>query len=43
MNFMDFTISNINDWNWGDLGNLIGNEAVPSIHPHMQGPPQGPS
>jgi hypothetical protein len=42
-NFMDFTISNINDWNWGDLGNLIGSEAVPNIHPHMQGPPQGPS
>jgi hypothetical protein len=43
MNFMDFTISNINDWNWGvDLGNLIGPDGVPNIHPHMQGPPQGP-
>jgi hypothetical protein len=45
MNFMDFTISNINEWNWGDLGNLIGNEAAPSIHPHMHappGPPPGP-
>jgi hypothetical protein len=42
MNFMDFTISNINDWNWGDLGNLIGNEGVPNIHPHMPGPSQGP-
>jgi hypothetical protein len=43
MNFMDFTISNINDWNWGDLGNLIGSEQA--IHPHMhapQGPSQGP-
>jgi hypothetical protein len=42
MNFMDFTISNINDWNWGDLGNLIGNEGVPNIHPHLPGPSQGP-
>lgn len=45
MNFMDFTISNINDWNWGDLGNLIGSEQVPANHPHMHashGPPQGP-
>ncbi|OAL06867.1 hypothetical protein IQ06DRAFT_371979 [Phaeosphaeriaceae sp. SRC1lsM3a] len=44
MNFMDFTISNINEWNWGDLGNLIGHEGVqvPNVHPHMPGPPQGP-
>ncbi|KAH7069462.1 fungal-specific transcription factor domain-containing protein [Paraphoma chrysanthemicola] len=40
MDFMDFTISNINDWNWGDLGNLIGDTAVPAVHPHM--PPPGP-
>jgi hypothetical protein len=26
MNFMDFTINNIHDWNWGDLGSLLGNE-----------------
>ncbi|KAH8726261.1 fungal-specific transcription factor domain-containing protein [Phaeosphaeriaceae sp. PMI808] len=42
MNFMDFTIHNINDWNWGDLGNLIGNEAVPNIHSHMHPPPGHP-
>jgi hypothetical protein len=50
MNFMDFTISNINDWNWGDLGNLVDPQSVPGIpphphpHPHMHappGPPQG--
>lgn len=33
MSFMDFTINNISDWNWGDLGSLLGNEGVP---------PQGP-
>ncbi|KAF2787621.1 hypothetical protein K505DRAFT_257310 [Melanomma pulvis-pyrius CBS 109.77] len=26
MSFMDFTINNIQDWNWGDLGILLGNE-----------------
>jgi len=41
MNFMDFTISNINDWNWGDMGNLIDSQSVPGIHPHLH-PPQGP-
>lgn len=38
MQFMDFTINNINDWNWGDLGNLIGSEAVPGMHPQMHPP-----
>ena len=28
MSFMDFTINNIQDWNWGDLGSLLGNEGV---------------
>jgi hypothetical protein len=28
MNFMDFTINNIQEWNWGDLGSLLGNEGV---------------
>ncbi|KAF2267491.1 hypothetical protein CC78DRAFT_530870 [Lojkania enalia] len=28
MNFMDFTISNIQDWNWGDIGSLLGNGHV---------------
>ncbi|KAH7132406.1 fungal-specific transcription factor domain-containing protein [Dendryphion nanum] len=32
--FMDFTINNIQDWNWGDLGSLLGNEGVP---PHSGG------
>lgn len=41
MGYMDFTINNINDWNWGDLGSLLGNEAVPNLHqpgpnPHHQ-------
>ncbi|KAF1994737.1 hypothetical protein P154DRAFT_526842 [Amniculicola lignicola CBS 123094] len=27
MNFMDFTINNIQDWNWGDLGSLLGSNA----------------
>jgi hypothetical protein len=46
MQFMDFTINNINDWNWGDLGNLIGPDAVPNMHPQMHpppGPPPGPT
>lgn len=29
MGFMDFTINNISDWNWGDLGTLLGNEGGP--------------
>ncbi|KAF2630797.1 hypothetical protein BU25DRAFT_386967 [Macroventuria anomochaeta] len=37
MSFMDFTINNIHDWNWGELGSLMGNESVP----HGQ-PPPGP-
>ncbi|KAF2475012.1 uncharacterized protein BDR25DRAFT_301531 [Lindgomyces ingoldianus] len=28
MSFMDFTINNIQDWNWGDLGSLLGNEGT---------------
>ncbi|ORX95920.1 fungal-specific transcription factor domain-domain-containing protein [Clohesyomyces aquaticus] len=26
MSFMDFTINNIGDWNWADLGSLLGND-----------------
>ena len=37
MSFMDFTINNIHDWNWGDLGSLLGNEGAPNGHP-----PPGP-
>lgn len=33
MSFMDFTINNIHDWNWGDLGGLLGNENVPNVQP----------
>lgn len=39
--FMDFTINNIHDWNWGDLTNLLSTEAVPDMHSHVQ-PPPGP-
>ncbi|KAF2832561.1 hypothetical protein CC86DRAFT_91193 [Ophiobolus disseminans] len=45
MQFMDFTINNINEWNWADLGNLIGTEAVPNVHQQLHlppGPPPGP-
>ncbi|KAF2113099.1 fungal-specific transcription factor domain-containing protein [Lophiotrema nucula] len=28
MSFMDFTINNIQDWNWGDLRSLLSNEHV---------------
>jgi hypothetical protein len=41
MSFMDFTINNIHDWNWGDLGNLLGNEGVPN-GPLPGQPPSGP-
>lgn len=37
MSFMDFTINNIHDWNWGDLGSLLGNEGAPNSQP-SQGP-----
>ncbi|KAH6612631.1 fungal-specific transcription factor domain-containing protein [Boeremia exigua] len=33
MSFMDFTINNIHDWNWGDLGSLLGSENVPNTQP----------
>lgn len=36
--FMDFTINNIHDWNWGDLGSLLGNESLPNGHPSASGP-----
>ncbi|KAF2015832.1 hypothetical protein BU24DRAFT_409013 [Aaosphaeria arxii CBS 175.79] len=29
MGFMDFSMGNIQDWQWADLGNLLGNEGVP--------------
>ncbi|KAF3005778.1 hypothetical protein E8E13_007316 [Curvularia kusanoi] len=42
MSFMDFTINNIHDWNWGDLGSLLGNEGAPNAHGHGHGqPPAG--
>ncbi|KAF2854863.1 hypothetical protein T440DRAFT_244878 [Plenodomus tracheiphilus IPT5] len=40
--FMDFTINNIHDWNWGDLSNILGTEAVPNMHTHGQAPPGPP-
>ncbi|KAJ4983849.1 transcriptional regulatory protein [Stagonosporopsis vannaccii] len=42
MSFMDFTINNIHDWNWGDLGSLLGNENVPPVQtaPGSLPPPQ---
>jgi hypothetical protein len=36
MSFMDFTVNNIQDWNWGDLGSLLGHDGVPIVAP---GPP----
>lgn len=41
--FMDFTINNIHDWNWGDLGSLLGNEAVPHVQPHPHVSLESPS
>ncbi|KAF1845987.1 uncharacterized protein K460DRAFT_377306 [Cucurbitaria berberidis CBS 394.84] len=43
MQFMDFTINNIHDWNWGDLGSLLGNEGAQNLPaatpgPHLPGP-----
>lgn len=28
MQFMDFTVNNMHDWNWGDMGNLLGAEGT---------------
>ncbi|KAJ4301109.1 hypothetical protein N0V90_003199 [Kalmusia sp. IMI 367209] len=28
MQFMDFTINGIHEWNWGDMGNLLGHEGA---------------
>ncbi|KAL1595947.1 hypothetical protein SLS60_009637 [Paraconiothyrium brasiliense] len=28
MQFMDFTVNNIHDWNWGDMGNLLGTDGA---------------
>lgn len=41
--FMDFTINNIHDWNWSDLGNLLGNEAVPNTQTHPHAPLESPT
>ncbi|KAF1943667.1 hypothetical protein EJ02DRAFT_443186 [Clathrospora elynae] len=30
MQFMDFTINNVNNWNWGDIGTLLEPEGVPN-------------
>lgn len=43
MQFMDFTINNINDWNWADLGSLLGGEGPTSVHGHAHGPPGPPA
>ncbi|KAF2280998.1 uncharacterized protein EI97DRAFT_447104 [Westerdykella ornata] len=29
MNFVNFNIHNISDWNWADIGNLLGGQALP--------------
>jgi hypothetical protein len=45
MQFMDFTINNMHDWNWGDIGTLLGPDGVSNMngHPHPNGPqPTGP-
>lgn len=39
MQFMDFTINNINDWNWGNLGSLLGSEGPPNVHASMHAAP----
>jgi hypothetical protein len=41
MSFMDFTVNNIQDWNWGDLGSLLGNESVSNGQPHPGPLPPG--
>jgi hypothetical protein len=33
MSFMDFTINNIQEWNWADLGSLLGPDGVPNVPP----------
>jgi hypothetical protein len=33
MSFMDFTINNIQEWNWADLGSLLGPDGVPTVPP----------
>ncbi|KAF1360383.1 hypothetical protein EJ07DRAFT_117041 [Lizonia empirigonia] len=38
MSFMDFTINNIHDWNWGDLGSLLSNESAAAGHAAASGP-----
>ncbi|KAF2876425.1 fungal-specific transcription factor domain-containing protein [Massariosphaeria phaeospora] len=37
MPFMDLTISSIQDWNWGDVGSLLGPDGV-AHHGHVPGP-----
>ncbi|KAF2440848.1 hypothetical protein P171DRAFT_434596 [Karstenula rhodostoma CBS 690.94] len=39
MQFMDFTVNNIHDWNWGDMGNLLGPDGA---HPHQVSQPIPP-
>ncbi|CAN9362486.1 unnamed protein product [Alternaria alternata] len=40
MQFMDFTINNIHEWNWADIGTMVGPEGVPNMpgNPHVHGP-----
>jgi hypothetical protein len=33
MSFMDFTLNNIQDWNWGNLGSLLGPDGMPQECP----------
>jgi len=42
MSFMDFTVNNIQDWNWGDLGTLLGPDGVPHAPPPPPPPRAGP-
>lgn len=39
MQFMDFTVNNIHDWNWGDMGNLLGPHQVSQAIPQQTMPP----
>jgi len=32
--FMEFTMNNIHDWDWGDLSNLLGTETLPNMSAH---------
>ncbi|KAF1973946.1 hypothetical protein BU23DRAFT_598560 [Bimuria novae-zelandiae CBS 107.79] len=40
MQFMDFTVNGIHEWNWGDMGNLLGPGGAPGHHATQTMPPQ---